>query len=215
MTDITVLSYEDDPEFFQEAQASILSQILSQQSMDVQNVSGATYSCNGIIDAVANALGIEKTADAEQQGEVDSQAAADSEETDDAASTPEVEGNNNSTLDLSSLADGTYQGEGTGFRGTTSVSVTVEHGKITDITVVSYEDDEPFFARAEDTIIGEIIDTQSLDVSSVSGATFSSNGILEAVANALNVNFENPNPYNSRENGHERGDFQKPERRVH
>lgn len=215
MTDITVLSYEDDPEFFQEAQASILSQILSQQSMDVQNVSGATYSCNGIIDAVANALGIEKTADTEQQGEVDSQPAADSEETDDAASTPEVEGNNNSTLDLSSLADGTYQGEGTGFRGTTSVSVTVEHGKITDITVVSYEDDEPFFARAEDTIIGEIIDTQSLDVSSVSGATFSSNGILEAVANALNVNFENPNPYNSRENGHERGDFQKPERRVH
>ena len=42
-----------------------------------------------------------------------------------------------------------------------------------------------FFTRAKDTIISEIISTQSLDVPTVSGATFSSNSILNAVADAL------------------------------
>ena len=86
---------------------------------------------------------------------------------------------------------------------------TVENGKITDITVVSYQDDESFFVRARDTIISEIINAQSLSVSCVSGATFSSNGILEAVANALNVDFDNPNQYNSNKGGHGKGDFGK------
>lgn len=62
-----------------------------------------------------------------------------------------------------------------------------------DITVESYEDDQEFFVRAESSVISEILSAQSLDVQTVSGATFSSNGIIEAVANALNVTFENPN----------------------
>lgn len=77
--------------------------------------------------------------------------------------------------------------------GTTSVSVTVENGAIVDITVESYEDDQEFFVRVESSVIREILSAQSLDVQAVSGATFSSNGIIEAVANALNVTFENPN----------------------
>lgn len=212
ITDITVLSYEDDPEFFQKAQSSLLGQILSAQSLDVQNVSGATFSSNGILDAVANALGIERQTQTASSGQTESpQAAAESdpagnsEQTDPEETTDtESEPDSDTIQDFSSLADGTYQGEGEGFRGTTSVSVTVENGKITDITVVSYEDDDAFFTRAESTIIGEIIDAQSLDVSCVSGATFSSNGILEAVANALNVSFENPNQSNTnaRKGGH-------------
>lgn len=94
---------------------------------------------------------------------------------------------------IAAISDGTYQGEGTGFRGTSSVSVTVENGAIVDITVESYEDDQEFFVRAESSVISEILSAQSLDVQAVSGATFSSNGIIEAVANALNVAFENPN----------------------
>lgn len=200
ITDITVLSYEDDAEFFQEAQSSILSQILSEQSIDVQNVSGATFSSNSIIDAVANALGIEK------QEESDTSQSADAEQpTENGQSSTDSEQNSSTVLDLSELADGTYQGEGEGFRGTTSVSVTVEHGEITDITVVSYQDDQSFFVGAQDAIIPDIISAQSLDVSCVSGATFSSNGILEAVANALNVDFDNPNQSSTHEGGHGKG----------
>lgn len=84
-----------------------------------------------------------------------------------------------------SVADGTYEGTGSGFRGTTSVSVTVKDGEIIDITIQSYKDDAAYFRRAKDTIISDIIRTQSLDVQAVSGATFSSNSILDAVADAL------------------------------
>ena len=92
-----------------------------------------------------------------------------------------------------SLADGVYTGSGIGYRGTTTVSVTVSGGRITDITVTSYQDDDRFFSRAQSSIISEILSSQSTDVSTVSGATFSSNGLIEAVSNALSVEFVNPN----------------------
>ena len=90
-------------------------------------------------------------------------------------------------------ADGTYSGSGTGLRGETDVTVTVEGGQITSIEIVSYQDDSQYFNRAKNTIISEILEAQGIDVSTVSGATFSSNGIIEAVANALGVDFTNPN----------------------
>ena len=84
--------------------------------------------------------------------------------------------------------DGTYHGSGTGFRGgTTTVTVVVSGGKITEITVDSYEDDGPFFSRAYPAVTAEIIAAQSTDVDAVSGATYSSNGIMQAVADALGI----------------------------
>lgn len=50
--------------------------------------------------------------------------------------------------------------------------------------------------KAESTVIEEILSSQSVDVTPVSGATFSSNGIIEAVSNALDLEFENPNTTN-------------------
>lgn len=134
----------------------------------------------------------------EQKAEPD-QSADSGQSADEKQSGTESEEGNNSILELSTVADGTYQGEG--FRGTTSVSVTVENGKIIDITAIFHKEDEEFFECAEDMVISEIISSQSLDVSCVSGATFSSNGILESVADALNVNFDNPNQYNSKKDG--------------
>jgi uncharacterized protein with FMN-binding domain len=82
--------------------------------------------------------------------------------------------------------DGTYEGSGEGFRGgTTTVSVAVKSDKITDIKIISYMDDEPFFNRACSTVTSEIKEAQSTDVDTVSGATFSSMGIMSAVADAL------------------------------
>ncbi|WP_333887258.1 FMN-binding protein, partial [Clostridium sp.] len=65
------------------------------------------------------------------------------------------------------------------------VSVVVKNGKITDITTLSYQDDEKFYDRASSTVIQEIINSQSTSVDAVSGATYSSNGIMKAVENAL------------------------------
>ncbi len=86
----------------------------------------------------------------------------------------------------SGFADGTYTGSGTGFRGaTTEVSVTIADGGITDITTVSHGDDLPYYERAFDSVASDIIGVQSTDVDAVSGATYSSLGIMEAVQDAL------------------------------
>lgn len=83
------------------------------------------------------------------------------------------------------LADGTYSGTGTGYHGDITVQVTVSGGQVTDITVTSENDTLQYFTRAEDTLIPTVIEEQSLEVDAVSGATYSSRGILDAVSNAL------------------------------
>lgn len=81
--------------------------------------------------------------------------------------------------------DGIYHGEGQGFGGTVAVDVTVQDGKITAINVVSAEkEDSAYLTMAED-IIPKIIEAQSTEVDTISGATFSSTGIRTASAQAL------------------------------
>ncbi len=82
--------------------------------------------------------------------------------------------------------DGTYTGSGQGFNGgTTRVSVTVADGKITNIQTLSNGDIPQYYKRASGTVISNIISKQSASVDTVSGATYSSKGIMSAVANAL------------------------------
>ena len=209
ITDITVDSYKDDKEFFLKAKSSVISAIISSQSTDVDAVSGATFSSNGIIEAVKNALGEEISAVTEQATEQSKKPKKQSETTTEAfESTTETttesvtSDNNNTAADTAGqFADGVYTGTGNGFRGATNVTVTVENGEITDITVNSYSDDQQFFSRAENGVISAIIKSQSTDVDAVSGATFSSNGIKEAVADALGIEFTNPNSTQQRGHG--------------
>lgn len=81
--------------------------------------------------------------------------------------------------------DGVYTGTGEGFRGTTQVQVTVKDGYIADIAVLSFQDDREFFQKAQSAVINDILAEQTCDVDAVSGATFSSKGIMDAVADAL------------------------------
>lgn len=80
--------------------------------------------------------------------------------------------------------NGTFSGSGEGFEGTITVNVTIENDKITNISVVSASDDEPYWSESKG-IISRIISAQSANVDTVSGATFSSGGILDAVKAAL------------------------------
>lgn len=82
--------------------------------------------------------------------------------------------------------DGTYTGSGIGFKGrTTKVSVTIADGKITKVETLSYGDDRPYFEKAESGVVQSIISKQSTSVDTVSGATYSSKGIISAVKDAL------------------------------
>jgi uncharacterized protein with FMN-binding domain len=197
ITDISVLSTGDDSEFFSRAKTSIISAIISSQSAEVDAVTGATYSSNAIMESVANALGTINITISEAASPSPSPSPSDS-------GTSSTQATAVPTTSSGAYTDGTYTGSGTGFRGETNVSVTVSEGSITDIEIVSYQDDRQYFKRASSTIISEIISSQSTDVNAVSGATFSSNGIMEAVANALSVEYTNPNSTLQSGKGHSR-----------
>lgn len=84
----------------------------------------------------------------------------------------------------SSYKDGTYEGSAGGYAGKITVSVTVSGGKITDIKILSNEEDEEYFVDALD-VIPNIIEKQSIDVDNISGATHSAKRIKKAVGKAL------------------------------
>jgi len=89
------------------------------------------------------------------------------------------------SIDITQLADGTYEGSGEGLKGAITVEVTVAGGKITAVEVVSGNDTEEYFDQAKAEVPQRIVAEQKVDVDAASGATFSSNGIKDAVLDAL------------------------------
>lgn len=94
------------------------------------------------------------------------------------------ERNDSVTFSGAKLKDEVYEGTAEGYKGTIKVSVTVCDGAVTDIEILEENDTPDFFERAK-AIIDDVMDEQSLEVNTVSGATYSSAGILNAVNNAL------------------------------
>ena len=84
-----------------------------------------------------------------------------------------------------SYADGTYHGEAEGFGGIVAVDVSISGGRLTDIAVTSAEHEDGAYLAMAEGIIPKMIDAQSFDVDTISGATFSSTGIKTAVEEAL------------------------------
>lgn len=114
---------------------------------------------------------------------------ATSETTTETSTTQEIEESTikeiNNLFDGYKLNDGTYQGSGTGFRGTLTVEITVSDGAVKDINLLQINDDAKFYERAISTLYNEIINGQTTNVDAVSRATYSSNGYIEAVKNAV------------------------------
>lgn len=81
--------------------------------------------------------------------------------------------------------DGTYEGEGKGFAGNITVQVVIEDGVIKSIEISDYGNDDKAYVNMAKGLVGDILNTQSTNVDTVSGATFSSNGIISAVQAAL------------------------------
>jgi uncharacterized protein with FMN-binding domain/NAD-dependent dihydropyrimidine dehydrogenase PreA subunit len=256
---ISITSSADDQEYFSRAKDSVISNILLSQSTGVSAVSGATFSSEGIINAVKNALVLTQndTTAADRGITVSPSPSADSSndsavilsstspETSTiqppASAAGQTSGSSPSTLpaaivspkpgsstvpspspslpskttpsstpsstpsvlpsavpsvsptaapseeqtEQGKFTDGVYTGAGYGMRGNTVVKVIVSGGYITSITIVSYADDAEYFDFMKNTIIKEIISAQSTDVPIVTGATYSSIGLIDAVENAL------------------------------
>lgn len=86
---------------------------------------------------------------------------------------------------LGPYQDGSYTASAQGFGGDITVTVTIQGGYISDITVDDASgEDSAYFSMAED-ILEDMLSAQSAEVDTVSGATFSSTGLKNAVAAAL------------------------------
>ena len=172
MTAIDVVSAPGETDSFFQRAKGVIDEMLTAQSTDVDVVSGATYSSNGIIGAVKNALfGTESnnaTAAAANAGNA-------------GGSAPSV----SKVSESGTWKDGTYTGSGKGFGGTISVKVTVKDGKISAIDVTSASGETASYFSKAKGIIPKMISGQTTNVDAASGATYSSNGIITAVRNAL------------------------------
>lgn len=172
MTAIDIVSAPGETDSFFHRAKGVIDEMLTAQSTDVDVVSGATYSSNGIIGAVKNALfGTESnnaTAAAANAGNA-------------GGSAPSV----SKVSESGTWKDGTYTGSGKGFGGTISVKVTVKDGKISAIDVTSASGETASYFSKAKGIIPKMISGQTTNVDVASGATYSSNGIITAVRNAL------------------------------
>ena len=172
---ITILNVEaDDAAFFNRAKG-VIDRIIQSQNLDVDVVSGATDSSRGIISAVKNALTGEKdsgkTAENSGQGQGSTTLAA--------------------VADAGAYKDGVYYGSATGFAGPIKVKVVITDGKIASVEIVETSDGSSYISKAS-SITGKIVASQSTNVDTVSGATYSSVGIINAVRNALAQAAVNP-----------------------
>ncbi|MGL5577031.1 MAG: FMN-binding protein [Sarcina sp.] len=81
--------------------------------------------------------------------------------------------------------DGIYSGVADGFRPNNELEVVIEEGEIVDIKVLASNDTPSFLTTVFNRLVPQIIESQSLDVDVVSGATLSSKGIINAIKDAL------------------------------
>ena len=161
ITEVEVLDASHETKQF------LLTTVVDAQSWEVDAVSEATYTSRGILGAVQNAL----------TGEVVNNPLPPQPK----PAAPLVA---EEFTAPSTYLDGIYTAEAIGFEGKITVQVTVAEDKITDITVLSAEDEEEYLSRAK-RVIPAILEGQSPNVDAVSGATYSSSGILNAVKLAL------------------------------
>lgn len=147
ITEVKV-THRDTPEIADDAKDIISKRIIEKQHYQVDAVSSATFTSNGIMEAVKNAI-------------------------------PDT------SIKINLIADGDYLGEGTGYKGPIKVKVTVADGKVTKIEVLEQRETEEIAEAAFDEVPKRVIDKQSVKVDITTSATFTSNGLIEAITNAL------------------------------
>ena len=171
---ITSAPGETEP-YFSRAKA-VVSRVLSAGTPNVDAVSGATFSSAGILNAAKQAL---------------NKAAANPEPTPSPTPAPTPAP---SAAPKTTLHDGVYTGVGEGYGGEIVLRLTVENGRVVSAEVTEAEDETPAYYNRAAALLPRIIEQQSAELDAVSGATFSSRGILEAAQSALGQAAADPVP---------------------
>lgn len=254
ITGIEVVEQDETPDYFDDAVPTITDRIIEAQSTEVDVVSGATGTSEGIMAAVDNALADVELEDPEEEPVEDPEPTVEPEleaaytltttaegyggemtvevdvmiadvrvvehrETEGLAE-PALEEVPRAIVETQStdvdvvtgvtrtseaimeavrqafiaevepefdLEDGSYTGSGSGFYDDIEIEVVIEDGRIVSIEVISHEDVPDNAEPAFEKLISDILASQSPDQDTVSGATYSSEGFLEALEDALGL----------------------------
>lgn len=171
-----VSSLSETPSFFARAKV-VANRIVEAQSPKVDVVSGATYSSNGIINAVIAAL--------RQAGGKEKEKTAPSKDAQ-SKSKPTATRKPTKTLPKNAIyADGSFIGIGQGWGGDIKTRVVVKKGKITNIKLLSAEYETLEYLNKAKAMLATMKNAQTSEVDVISGATYSSIGIRDAVREAL------------------------------
>ena len=228
ITNVEILSHSDDAPYFAKAMA-VVSRILGKPGKEVDTVSTATYSSRGIINAVNNALSKAGVAPNISKENSAGNSAGNSQENSGnknegkPENNPEKPENNNTNssgkINDAKLKDGQYTGIAQGFSGPITVRVTITNGLISGVEIISHSDDAPYFAKAM-AVISRILGKPGKEVDTVSTATYSSRGIINAVNNALskagalpNESTEKPEKENNKQPDKENPEKGKPDKK--
>lgn len=169
ITDLQILDARHETSNFLRRAKRLLRTILDAQSWEVDAVSEATYTSRGILGAVKNALTGEVVSNPLPPQPKPAQPLVE-----EVFETPSV------------YRDGVYTASAEGFGGPVTVQVTISGDCITDITVVSHDGETTSYFSKARRVISAILETGTPEgVDAVSGATYSSTGILNAVKLAL------------------------------
>ena len=145
IAEIRVLEHSDTPDISEPAFEELRELVIDRQTTSVDHVTGATYSSDGYLQAIEDALGVER---------------------------PDFE-------------DGTYTATGEGYNDDIEIEVVIEDGAIESIEVISHAETESIAEPAFDDLIEAAKSAQSADIDTVSGATGSSAGFIEALEKVL------------------------------
>ena len=180
---VEVLSHSETDEYYEMAK-KILKTIVEKNTFNVDSISGATVTSDAIKVAVYKALvqAGAKTSDVATNLEKENKELRDREKAKlFAKQTSAIAGKVGFTRN--NLKDGTFIGVGYGYNGPIKVSISIKNGVIYDARVISHSDDYPYFTWAK-SVLNKVINGSS-NIDTVSGATVSSRGILNAVKDAL------------------------------
>lgn len=183
-----MISGNDDAPYINNAMR-ILDQAIGKKGTDgIDVVSGATFSSNGLLNALNDAL--EKAGGSAPEKKTG---------TAEAAGTGRLEQENKKLKEQlaalkkknapappsGALKDGVYQGSAKGYNTLSTVEVVVKDGKIQSAKLISSDDDKAYLDKALPLLAAVVKAGGTTGVDTVSGATFSSTGLLDAVNDAL------------------------------
>ncbi|MBR2778887.1 MAG: FMN-binding protein [Firmicutes bacterium] len=179
---ITITSAASETPSYMERAKIVINRIIKNQSIQVDTVTGATYSSRGIIDAVKGAL--KQASDAAEQARQQAQEAAPSESSSQEQNTGSGTGESSSQASSIYYEDGDYTGTANGWGGDVTVKLTIKDGLMKAIEIISAAGETPAYLKAANKVTTRILQKQKTDVDIVTGATYTSRAIINAVKEA-------------------------------